>query len=153
MLVFAGAEEGIFCLANVALGPGDHTIVTWPGYQSLYDVARSTGADVTLHELREDDGWRIDVEEVRRQVTPATRLIVINAPHNPTGMQPDRPTFDGLVAIAEEAGAHLLVDEVYRFLEFDPAQLELASPTSRPALSSSATSPEGVPAQKYPAPL
>jgi aspartate/methionine/tyrosine aminotransferase len=121
VLVFAGAEEGIFCLANVALGPGDHAIVTWPGYQSLYEVARSAGAAVTLHELREDDGWRIDVEELRRQVTPATRLIVVNAPHNPTGMQPDRPTLDGLVAIAEEAGANLLVDEVYRLLEFDPA--------------------------------
>jgi aspartate/methionine/tyrosine aminotransferase len=121
VLVFAGAEEGIFCLANVALGPGDHAIVTWPGYQSLYEVARSTGADVTLHELREEGGWRIDIEELRRQVTPATRLIVVNAPHNPTGMQPDRQTFDALVAIAEEAGAHLLLDEVYRFLEFDPA--------------------------------
>jgi aspartate/methionine/tyrosine aminotransferase len=121
VLVFAGAEEGIFCLANVALGPGDHAIVTWPGYQSLYEVARSTGAEVTLHELREDGGWRIDIDELRRQVTPATRLIVVNAPHNPTGMQPDRPTFDALVAIGEEAGAHLLLDEVYRFLEFDPA--------------------------------
>jgi aspartate/methionine/tyrosine aminotransferase len=121
VLVFAGAEEGIFCLANVLLGPGDHAIVTWPGYQSLYEVARATGADVTLHELREDAGWRIDVEGLRRQVTPATRLIVVNAPHNPTGMLPDRATFDEIVAIAEEAGAHLLLDEVYRFLEFDPA--------------------------------
>jgi aspartate/methionine/tyrosine aminotransferase len=121
LLVFAGAEEGIFCLANVLLGPGDHAIVTWPGYQSLYEVARATGADVTLHELREDAGWRIDVEGLRRQVTPATRLVVVNAPHNPTGMLPDRATFDEIVAIAEQAGAHLLIDEVYRFLEFDPA--------------------------------
>ena len=57
VLVFAGAEEAIFCLANVLLGPGDHAIVTWPGYQSLYEVARATGADVTLHELHETDGW------------------------------------------------------------------------------------------------
>ena len=120
ILVFAGAEEAIFCLANVMLGPGDHTIVTWPGYQSLYEVARATGADVTLHELREPSDWAIDPDLLRRQVTPATKLIVINAPHNPTGMLPDRATFDGLVEIAEEAGAHLLVDEVYRFLEFDP---------------------------------
>ncbi len=54
VLVFAGAEEAIFCLANVLLGPGDHAIVTWPGYQSLYEVARATGAEVTLHELHED---------------------------------------------------------------------------------------------------
>ncbi|MBF8289237.1 MAG: Aminotransferase [Chloroflexi bacterium] len=44
---------------------------------------------------------------------------MINAPHNPTGMVPDRGTYDALVAIAAEAGAHLLVDEVYRYLEFD----------------------------------
>ncbi len=119
VLVFAGAEEGIFSLVNVLLGPGDHAIVTWPGYQSLYEIARATGADVTLHELREDAGWGLDLDLLRRQVTPSTRLIVVNAPHNPTGMQPDPATFDGLVAIAEEAGAHLLMDEVYRFLEFD----------------------------------
>ena len=121
VLVFAGAEEAIFCLANVLLGPGDHAIVTWPGYQSLYEVARGTGADVTLHELREADGWAIDVDRLRGQVSAATRLIVVNAPHNPTGMQPDRATYDALVGIAREAGAHLVVDEVYRFLEFDAA--------------------------------
>jgi aspartate/methionine/tyrosine aminotransferase len=122
VLVFAGAEEGIFCLANVLLGPGDHAIVTWPGYQSLYEVGRATGADVTLHELREDAGWALDIDRLRGQVTAATRLIVVNAPHNPTGMLPDRATFDALVGLAEEAGTHLLLDEVYRFLEFDPAQ-------------------------------
>ncbi len=121
VLVFAGAEEAIFCLANVVLGPGDHAIVTWPAYQSLYEVARATGAAVTLHELREESGWAIDRDLLRRQVTPHTRLIVINAPHNPTGTLPDRATFDDVVAIADEAGAHLLVDEVYRFLEFDEA--------------------------------
>jgi aspartate/methionine/tyrosine aminotransferase len=119
VLVFAGAEEAIFCLGNVAFGPGDHTIVTWPGYQSLYEVARAAGADVTLHELREEAGWAIDIDLLRRQVTPATRLIVINPPHNPTGMLPERSTYDAVVALAEETGAHLLVDEVYRFLEFD----------------------------------
>jgi aspartate/methionine/tyrosine aminotransferase len=122
VLVFAGAEEAIFCLVNVTMGPGDHAIVTWPGYQSLYEVARATGAEVTLHELHEADGWAFDLARLRPQVTPSTRLIVVNAPHNPTGMLPDRATFDGLLAIAEEAGAALVVDEVYRELEFDPSR-------------------------------
>jgi aspartate/methionine/tyrosine aminotransferase len=121
VLTFAGAEEAIFCLVNVLAGPGDHVIVTWPGYQSLYEVARAAGAEVTLHELREDADWAIDVDLLARQVTPATRLIVVNAPHNPTGMLPDRATFDRLGTIAAEAGARLVVDEVYRGLEFDPA--------------------------------
>ena len=118
VLVFVGAEEAIFCLANVTLDAGDHSVVTWPGYQSLYEVARATGAEVTLHELREDHGWALDIDLLRRQVTPATKLIVVNAPHNPTGMLPDRGTFAELVGIADEAGALLLVDEVYRFLEY-----------------------------------
>jgi aspartate/methionine/tyrosine aminotransferase len=121
VLTFAGAEEAVFCLMNVIVGPGDHAIVTWPGYQSLYEVARANGADVTLHELHDSDGWSLDLDLLRRQLTPATRLIVVNLPHNPTGMLADRQSFDDLVAIAADAGAHLLVDEVYRGLEVDPA--------------------------------
>ena len=133
VLTFAGAEEAIFCLMNVLLGPGDHAIVTWPGYQSLYEVALAAGAEITLHELREPAGWALDLDLLRRQVTPATRLIVVNAPHNPTGMLPDRATFDGLVAIATEAGAHLLVDEVYRGLEFDATDRLPAGADSLPS--------------------
>jgi len=121
VLTFAGAEEAVFCLMNVLVGPGDHAIVTWPGYQSLYEVARACGAEVTLHELYEHEGWAIDLDLLRRQLTPATRLIVVNLPHNPTGMLADRGTFDGLVELAAEAGVYLLVDEVYRGLELDPA--------------------------------
>ncbi len=119
VLTFAGAEEAIFCLFNVLVGTGDHVIVTWPGYQSLYEVARAAGAEVSLHELHEADGWAIDLDRLRGAIRPETRLIVVNTPHNPTGMLADRATFDGLTEIAAEAGAHLLMDEVYRGLEFD----------------------------------
>ncbi|HET7726325.1 MAG TPA: aminotransferase class I/II-fold pyridoxal phosphate-dependent enzyme [Candidatus Limnocylindrales bacterium] len=121
VLVFSGAEEGIFVLANVLLGPGDHAIVVWPAYQSLHEVARAVGADVTLHELREDEGWAIDLDRLRREITPRTRLIVANAPHNPTGALPDAATYRAIVDLAAEAGATLLSDEVYRYLELDPA--------------------------------
>ena len=121
VLTFAGAEEAIFCLVNVLVGTGDHAIVTWPGYQSLYEVARASGADVTLHELHESNGWALDLDLLRRQIVPTTRLIVVNLPHNPTGMLPDRATWETLVAIAADAGVHLLVDEVYRGLEFEAA--------------------------------
>src|SRR4029079_19726285 len=62
VLVFAGAEEAIFCLASVMLGPGDHAVVVWPAYQSLFDVGRAAGAEVTLHELHQEDRWSLDVE-------------------------------------------------------------------------------------------
>ena len=119
VLVFAGAEEAIFCLANVMLGPGDHAIVTWPGYQSLYEVARAAGADVTLHELHEADGWALDVPRLLSNLDPTTRLVVVNAPHNPTGMLPTAEEWAELTGALAERGIHLLADEVYRFLEFD----------------------------------
>ena len=122
VLTFAGAEEAVFCLMNVLVGPGDHAIVTWPGYQSLYEVARANGVEVTLHELHESNGWALDLELLRRQLTPVTRLIVVNLPHNPTGMLADRDTFDRLIEMAEAAGVHVLVDEVYRGLEVDPGR-------------------------------
>ncbi len=121
VLVFAGAEEAIFCLVNVLLGPGDHAVVTWPGYQSLYEVARAAGADVTLHELREGDGWALEVDRLRAALRPETRLVVVNAPHNPTGMLPTHEEWGALTDLCAEAGVHLLSDEVYRFLEFDSA--------------------------------
>ena len=121
VLVFAGAEEAIFCLMSVLLGPGDHVIVTWPGYQSLYEVARAAGAQVALHALRESDGWDLDVDRLIRAIRPTTRLVVVNAPHNPTGMLPSREAWARLVAACADAGVHLLADEVYRYLEVDEA--------------------------------
>jgi aspartate/methionine/tyrosine aminotransferase len=121
VLTFSGAEEAIYVAANVLLEPGDHAIVTWPAYQSLHEVARAAGADVTLHELQASERWAIDVKRLRRQVTPRTKLIVVNAPHNPTGMLPDDATYREVAAIAAEAGATLFSDEVYRFLEVDPS--------------------------------
>ncbi len=103
------------------LGSGDHAIVTWPGYQSLYEVARAAGAEVTLHELHEADGWALDVDRLRASLRPETRLIVVNAPHNPTGMLPSHAEWRALTELCVDAGVHLLADEVYRYLEFDPA--------------------------------
>jgi len=120
VLVFAGAEEAIFCLSNVLLGPGDHAVVTWPGYQSLYDVGRAAGADITLHELHEEEDWDLDPERLIASLRAETRLVVVNAPHNPTGMLPTHEQWGRLTGELAGRGIHLLADEVYRFLEFDP---------------------------------
>jgi aspartate/methionine/tyrosine aminotransferase len=119
VLVFAGAEEAVFALNNVLLEPGDHALVVRPAYQSLAEVARAAGAEVGPIELREADGWRINLAEFESALRPNTRLILLNEPHNPTGALSDRPSFDRLVELAAESGARLIVDEVYRFLEFD----------------------------------
>lgn len=122
VLVFAGAEEAIWCLFSTAVEAGDHVIVTWPGYQSLYEVARAAGAQVSLHALREEDGWALDVDRLRRSIRPTTRMIVVNAPHNPTGMLPTVAEWRELAGVCADAGIRLVADEVYRFLEIDDAE-------------------------------
>ena len=121
VLVFAGAEEAVFCLFNTSVEAGDHVIVTWPGYQSLYEVARAAGAHVSLHALREDDGWSLDVDRLIRSFRPETRMVVVNAPHNPTGMLPSEADWRRLAEACAQARIRLVGDEVYRFLEHDGA--------------------------------
>jgi aspartate/methionine/tyrosine aminotransferase len=117
VLVFAGAEEAIFVLLNVLLEPGEHAVVGWPAYQSLHEVARAAGATVDLLPLDPARGWALDLDALQRRMRPATRLVVVNFPHNPTGALPDRETFEALVAMTRVAGCRLLSDEVYRGLE------------------------------------
>ena len=118
VLVFCGAEEAIFCGVQVLLGPGDHAVVTTPAYQSLVEVARASGAAVTTVPLRAEDGWRLDVERLAAALRAETRLLIINAPHNPTGMLPDAATWARVRGLAEARGVRLLIDEAYRGLEY-----------------------------------
>ncbi len=122
VLCFAGAEEPIFAFFNEALSPGDQVIAHWPAYQALHSVAEAAGATVARWEAREADGWQLDPDELPKLLTPATKGLVINSPHNPTGALLARPRLEAIVAFARKHGLWLFSDEVYRGLEHVPAQ-------------------------------
>jgi aspartate/methionine/tyrosine aminotransferase len=132
ILVFSGAQEAIFAFMNVAVNAGDHVIVSWPGYQSLFEVARAAGAEVSLLPLHHDERWQLNLDALQKLIKPKTRAVVVNFPHSPTGALPDRSIFQGLVNICAHNGLYLFSDEVYRFMEMDeadrlPAAAELYS--------------------------
>lgn len=123
VLVHAGAEEGILNLCLATVKAGDHVVVNFPCYQSLAEIPRALGAAVDPWPYRiEGEGWRLDPEELHRLLRPKTRLVILNSPHNPTGALMGRAEFDRVVELCREAGALLLVDEVYRYLERDEAR-------------------------------
>ncbi len=129
-------EEGIFLAMNALLEPGDHVIVTHPGYQSLFSLAETIGCEVTYWQPDEERGWRFDPTFVRRALRPATRLIVANFPHNPTGYLPTTAEYDELLGLAADAGVYLFSDEMYRWLEQDPTtRLPSAAERYRKAVS------------------
>jgi aspartate/methionine/tyrosine aminotransferase len=121
VLTLAAAEEGIFVTYHALLRPGDHVVVEAPCYGSAIEVARSTGAEVSLWLRRHEDGWAHDVDALERMLRPETKLIYVNTPHNPTGTQMSGAAFERLVEIASERSIVVLCDEVYRGLEHDPA--------------------------------
>jgi aspartate/methionine/tyrosine aminotransferase len=121
VLVHAGAEEAIFLFMHAVLAPGDHVIVHSPCYQSLADVARGIGCTVTPWRADEAAGWALDPDDLRRALTPVTRAIVVNLPHNPTGYLMDQDRFREVNRIALDRGIILFSDEVYRESEHDPA--------------------------------
>jgi len=121
VIAFSGAEEGIYLFIHAILKAGDHLIVHWPCYQSLFEVARSIGVEVSFWEAREENNWALDFNELRHLLKPETRAIIVNTPHNPTGYLFSRSDFERLNRFSQENGLLLFCDEVYRELEYDSA--------------------------------
>lgn len=121
ILVHSGAEEAIFNFMNVALSPDDHVVVQAPFYQSLGEVARGVGAEVSHWEGDPEQHWAFSLDDLKGLLTPKTRVVVVNLPHNPTGFLPDGDWLQGLSDLSDEHGFMVFSDEVYRGLEHDPA--------------------------------
>ncbi len=132
VLVHAGAQEAIFVFMHAMLEQGDHIIVHSPGYQSLAEIARAIGCDVSPWMAREENAWALDLDELRHLMRTNTRAIVVNTPHNPTGYLMPRADFEALNRFAQENNLLLFSDEVYRESEYDaslrlPAACDLGS--------------------------
>lgn len=118
-ILISAPEEAIFLLMHALLQPGDHVVSAFPGYQSLYEIARSLGCQVSTWEPVEAAEWHFDPARLAELITPQTKLVVANFPHNPTGYIPSHTEFDQLIAMLRERGIYLLSDEMYRYLEIE----------------------------------
>lgn len=136
VLVHCGAEEAIFLFMQAVLQPGDHVVVHWPGYQSLHEVARGIGCEVSYWEAREANGWALDMDQLDDLLRPHTRVVVVNTPHNPTGWLMSGEDFGRLNRSLDDRGILLFSDEVYRESEYDARdRLPAACDLSRQAVS------------------
>lgn len=119
----AAPEEAIFVAMNALLEAGDEVVLTWPAYQSLGEIARAIGCNVVRWPLRVESGrWTLDPDDLPALLSPRTKLVIINFPHNPTGYLPSREAWDRIVATVAGRGVTLFSDEMYRWLEYDEAQ-------------------------------
>jgi aspartate/methionine/tyrosine aminotransferase len=119
VLVHSGAEEAIFNFMHANLNAGDHIIVHWPCYQSLYEVAASIGCEVTNWVAREANSWWLDLDELKTALNPNPKVVVVNSPNNPTVFLMSREDFIEINRLSEQKGFWLFSDEVYRESEYN----------------------------------
>lgn len=92
--------------------------MTYPGYQSLYEIATSLGATVSRWEPRISEGINFNIEDLNGLIQEDTKCIVLNFPHNPTGATISQDTLDGIIELARVRGIYIFSDEMYRLLEY-----------------------------------
>ncbi len=109
----AGTSMANHLAMAATFNPGDEVLIEHPTYELLESTAVYLGAKIRRFERRLEDGFRIDPDEVERQITPATKLIVLTNLHNPSGAYADEATVRAVGEIAKARGARVLMDEVY----------------------------------------
>jgi aspartate/methionine/tyrosine aminotransferase len=114
-----GASEANFCVVSALVKPGDHVVIEHPNYPSLYEVPRSLGCSVSLFTLRYEDRFKPDLDELKRLVTPQTKLVSLTHPNNPTGSKISEDELRQVIELVESMDTYLLFDETYRDMDLD----------------------------------
>ena len=143
VVVAVGAAEALLVTFAAAIEPGDRAVALTPAYQSLHEVPRAMGARLELVEVREDGtggSWRFPMDRLMEALTPQVHLLVLNVPHNPTGVAASADELRTIVARCDELGIRIVGDEVYRGLEWTGPTPPSVTELSDRAVSISVTS-------------
>jgi len=126
VLVMTGAAEALLILFHAAAEPGANVVLPKPGFPTNDAVAESLGLEVRHYTLRAENQFRIDPDEVRQQIDDATKLVLVNSPHNPTGAVVSEAEMKALHDLCAERGVTFVSDEVYHPIYHGPAMRSAA---------------------------
>jgi aspartate/methionine/tyrosine aminotransferase len=132
IMVTTGGIHGLFITCQALLEPGDEVVIPdpeWPPCAGNIKLAHGVPVPCPL---RESIGWRYDLDELSAKITPKTRAIYLNSPHNPTGGVLNRADIEAIAALAARHGLWIISDEAYEDVIFDGA--EHVSPGSLPGM-------------------
>jgi aspartate/methionine/tyrosine aminotransferase len=118
VVVTSGATEAITDCLMALLSPGDEAILIDPAYDSYRPIVEAMGAKAVGVPL-DEKAWGLPLDAIAAAVTPRTKLVMLNSPHNPSGRVFNRAELEGLAAIVRERNLFLVCDEVYEHLTFD----------------------------------
>ncbi|HCO55655.1 MAG TPA: pyridoxal phosphate-dependent aminotransferase [Pelagibacterium sp.] len=137
-IAITGSGVSALMIANqLIVSPGDRVVVITPIWPNIAEAPRLLGAEIVRFPLSVADGkWSLDIERLLDTLTPQTRMVIINAPNNPTGFTLDREAQKTILEHCRKHGIWVLTDEVYERLIFDgsdaaPSMLRHAEPDDR----------------------
>ena len=119
VLVTVGLSEAVFAVLAAILDEGDEILVPDPAWLNYHNVPRMLGAVPVTYSLKEENGYQMDLAELRSKVTDKTKAVVIITPNNPTGGVLSQDTLQGLADLAIEKDLLVISDEVYERLIYD----------------------------------
>jgi capreomycidine synthase len=119
VIVTHGSSEAILLVMQALLGPGDEIIVLDPCYYALRAIAESIGCTVKVWPLRFESGFVPDLRELQHLLSPQTRMVVVNFPHNPTGASLTKEQQGEVIDLVREAGSYLVWDGAFAELTYD----------------------------------
>ena len=127
VVVTPGAKPIMFFVMLALLEEGDEVLYPNPGFPIYESVANFINArPVPLH-LKESNEFDLDLNELERKITPRTRLLVLNSPHNPTGAVLKPETVEGIAELARKHSFWILSDEIYARIQYEGKHLSIAS--------------------------
>ncbi|MDB5233259.1 MAG: hypothetical protein JWR44_252, partial [Hymenobacter sp.] len=122
VLVTAGAKTGLFALLSEMLAPGDEVLLPTPNWFGFFDLVRRAGGLLRKLPLASADNYALTPETLRAALTPATRLLLLSNPNNPTGRVYSHAEWGALLAVtAEFPQLWVLSDEIYEGICFGPS--------------------------------
>ena len=133
VMCFPGTQTALFAVLTALAGGGDEVLVGDPMYATYAGLIAASGATMVPVPLRAEHGFRMQAADVAARVTPRSRVLFLNTPHNPTGAVLARADLAALAQIAVARDLWILCDEVYEDMVFDGTHF--ASPLDDPAVA------------------
>lgn len=132
VVVVSGAKPVIFYMLNALIDPGDEVIIPNPAFPIYGSVTEYLGGKVVPLPLREENDFNPDLDELRKIITPKTKLLILNSPQNPTGGVFTEDTIRAIAGIAEENDLWVLSDEIYNEMVHEGRHFSIASVSGMP---------------------
>ncbi len=132
IMVSSGCQEAVACAIATVIDPGDHVLLPEPAFASHIEQILQWGGKPIFVPLNGNNGWKLEIEELKKRITKKTKAILFSNPSNPTGAVFGKKELTELAKFAEKKNLIIITDETYDFLTYDG--IKHFSPASIPSI-------------------